>query len=85
MKKPKSSPAEINSKLRMLQATTEEDGIVAELLCEFIDRRNKGESVTPEQILAKAPYPEVKSKLVDVIALADVLLRQSDDDIDEDL
>ncbi len=79
MKRRRASPEEIDTKLRMLQANVEEDRVVGELLCEFIERRNRGETVTPEEILAKASYPEVKQKLAEVIALADILLSPFDD------
>lgn len=80
MKRHRASPEEIDTK-----AEVEEDRVVGELLCDFIDRRNRGELVTPEEILAKAPYPEVKQKLVEVIAFADILLGPFDDSEGEDI
>ncbi|MDP3764153.1 MAG: hypothetical protein Q8Q95_00865 [bacterium] len=79
MKRRRASPEEIDTRLRLLQAEVEEDRVVGELLCEFIDRRNRGEFVTSEEILAKAPYPEVKNKLTEVIAFADILLGPFED------
>lgn len=65
---------ETDTKLRLLQAVSEEDSEESRLLLEYIDAANRGEPIDKQELLNRTTSTEVRVKLEEDLRFSDVLL-----------